>query len=183
MKKRSIFICAIISLLLLNTKYSFAQQQSRPGPEWNFVLGDWLGEGSGNPGEGEGWFTFKKDLDGNVLIRKSQTIFPAANGKPETTHSDLMVTYLDNTGALTKAIYFDNEKHVINYAVSFNQADHSLVFTSAPQQNSPRFRLTYKSIDDASLSIDFEIAMPDQPDVFKKYISGKAHRRTDKKMR
>lgn len=182
MKKIALFVFSFISLLLFNVNRTFAQQQSIPGPQWNFVLGDWLGEGSGNPGEGEGWFTFKKDLDGNVLIRKSQTIFPAINGKPETTHSDLMVVYLDNAGALTKAIYFDNEKHIINYAVTFNQADHSLVFTSEPQQNGPRFRLTYKSIDDASLSIDFEIAMPNQPDAFKKYISGKAHRRTDKKM-
>jgi hypothetical protein len=58
-----------------------------------------------------------------------------------------------------------------------------LVFTSEPQQNAPRFRLTYRKIDDASLAIDFEIAMPNQPDVFKKYVSGKAHRRTDKRMK
>lgn len=182
MKKKTLFILAIIALQFFNINHTFAQQQPVSGKEWNFVLGDWLGEGSGKPGEGEGWFTFKKDLDGNVLIRKGETIFPATNGKPASTHSDLMVIYLDNAGALTKAIYFDNEKHVINYAVSFNQANNTLVFTSEPQPTSPRFRLTYKAIDDASLSIDFEIAMPNQPDTFKKYISGKAHRRTDTKM-
>ena len=178
MRKTAIILCSFIALLFMGINHSFAQQKVVTGPEWNFVLGDWVGEGSGKPGEGSGWFTFNKDLAGNILVRKSHTLFPAANGKPETSHDDLLVVYLDNAGAMTKAIYFDNEGHVINYSVSFNQAEKSLIFTSDIQQNMPRFRLTYKALENNILNIDFEFAPPNHPDAFSKYISGKAHRKT-----
>jgi len=156
----------------------YAQQKPVTGAEWNFILGDWVGGGSGKPGEGTGSFTFNKDLRDNILVRKNHTVFPAKNGKPETIHDDLLIIYLDNSGTLSKAIYFDNEGHVINYVVSFNQADKSIVLTSELQKDMPRFRLTYKAMDDNSLNIGFEIAPPNQPDAFTKYITGMTHRKT-----
>jgi hypothetical protein len=177
MKKSVLILLSFSIFFLMNTSHSFAQQKVVTGPEWNFVLGDWVGEATGKPGEGAGWFTFNKELDGNILVRKSHTVFPSVNGKPEAVHDDLLIVYLDNSGAMTKAIYFDNEKHVINYAVSFNQADNSLVFTSEIQQNMPRFRLTYKAIENNMLNIDFEFAPPNQPEAFSKYVSGKAHKK------
>ena len=178
MTKTGIILLSFISLLLINVNHSFAQKKVVPGPEWNFVLGDWIGDGAGVPGEAKAWFTFNKDLDGNILVRKNHNVIPANNGKPEAIHDDLLVVYLDNTGALTKAIYFDNENHVINYAVSFNQTDKTLSFTSEAQKDMPRFRLTYKATDNNGLIIDFEFAPPNQPESFSKYISGKAHRKT-----
>ena len=178
MKKTSIVLLSFAMLLFVDINHSFAQQKIVPGPEWNFVLGDWVGDGTGKPGESKGWFTFNKDLDGNILVRKNHNVIPAANGKPEAIHDDLLIVYLDNSGALTKAIYFDNENHVINYAVSFNQTDKSLIFTSEAQPNTPRFRLTYKATDNNGLNIDFEFAPPNKPEAFSKYISGKAHRKT-----
>ena len=177
MNKSGIFLFLFSILLLIGTSHLYAQQKVVTGPEWNFVLGSWVGEATGKPGDGAGWFTFIKDLDGNILVRKNHTVFPAANGKPETIHDDLMIIYLDNQGAMTKAIYFDNEKHVINYAVSFNQVEKSLIFTSEIQQNMPRFRLTYKALENNLLNIDFEFAPPNQPEAFSKYVSGKAHQK------
>jgi hypothetical protein len=178
MRNTGIILLSFISILLMGINHSFAQNKVVPGPEWNFVLGDWIGDGTGVPGEAKGWFTFNKDLDGNILIRKNHNVIPANNGKPAAIHDDLLIVYLDNTGALTKAIYFDNENHVINYAISFNQADKSLTFTSEAQKNMPRFRLTYKATETNGLNIDFEFAPPNQPEAFTKYISGKAHRKT-----
>lgn len=178
MKKAVIILLSFISIFFMGANRVSAQQKAVTVPEWNFVLGDWIGEGSGKPGEGAGWFTFNKELDGNVLVRKNHTAFPAANGKPASVHDDLLIVYLDNAGALTKAIYFDNEGHVINYAVSFNQTEKSLVFTGEIQKDMPRFRLTYKAIENNILNIDFEFAPPNQPEAFSKYISGQAHRKT-----
>lgn len=178
MKKTGILLLSLISLFLVTANHLFAQKAVVPGPEWNFVLGEWIGDGTGAPGEAKGWFTFNKDLDGNILVRKNHNLIPANNGKPAAIHDDLLVVYLDNAGGLTKAIYFDNENHVINYAISFNQAEKTLTFTSEAQKNMPRFRLTYKAIDNNNLNIDFEFAPPAQPDAFSKYLSGKAHRKT-----
>jgi hypothetical protein len=177
MKKTGFILLSIVSLLFMGVNRLSAQQKIVSGSEWNFILGDWVGEGTGKPGEGAGGFTFNKDLGDNILVRKNHTVFPAVNGKPETIHDDLLIIYLDNSGALTKAIYFDNESHVINYAVSFNQTEKSLVLTSDAQQNMPRFRLTYKTLDNNMLGIDFEIAPPNKPDSFSKYLSGKAHKK------
>ena len=63
MKKTGIIVMLFIALLFMGVNHSYAQQKVVPGPEWNFVLGDWVGEGSGKPGEGAGWFTFNKDLE------------------------------------------------------------------------------------------------------------------------
>jgi len=178
MKKIVLFIFSVISILFVGINHSSAQQKVVPGPEWNFVLGDWIGDGAGLPGEAKGWFTFNKDLDGNILVRKNHNVIPAANGKQATIHDDLLIVYLDNSEALTKAIYFDNENHVINYAVSFNQTDKSLTFTSETQKNMPRFRLTYTATENNGLNIVFEFAPPNQSEAFSKYLSGKAHRKT-----
>ena len=178
MKNSGLIILLFITLLLTGVNHAFAQNKVVPGPEWNFVLGDWIGDGTGVPGEAKGWFTFNKDLDGNILIRKNHNVIPANNGKPTAIHDDLLVVYLDNAGALTKAIYFDNENHVINYAISFNPTDKSLTFTSEAQKNMPRFRQTYKATENNGLNIDFEFAPPNQPETFSKYLSGKAHRKT-----
>jgi len=178
MKRTGVIILAIISLLFVGGNRLSAQVKPIVGPEWNFILGEWVGEGSGVPGQGAGWFTFTKELGEKIIERKSHTVIPAANGRPETIHDDLMVIYLDNVGLMTKAIYFDNEGHIINYAAKFNQADNSLVFTSEAQPNMPRFRLTYKIVENNLLNTDFEFAPPNQPEAFSKYISGKSHKRT-----
>lgn len=178
MKKAGFILLAILPFFFMNINQISAQQKAVSGTEWDFLLGDWVGDGSGKPGEGNGEFTFKKDLRDNILVRKNHTAFPAMNGKPETIHDDLLIIYLDNSGALSKAIYFDNEGHVIHYVVTLNQTDKSVVFTSELQKNMPRFRLTYKALDSNSLDIGFEIAPPNQQDVFTKYITGKAHRKS-----
>jgi hypothetical protein len=178
MKKTALFILSMVSLLFLGVNHLYAQQKVILPADWHFILGDWVGDATGKPGEGVGSFSFNQDLDGNILVKKGRTVFPPANGKPGIVHDDILVVYLDNAGALSKAIYFDNENHVINYAVSYNQADRSLILTSDIQQNLPRFRLIFKYINNNSLGMDFEMTQPNQPDSFFKYVSGKVHRKT-----
>ncbi len=40
---------------------------------WQFVLGDWSGEGGEQPGVGAGCYTFFPDLDGQILVRRNRS--------------------------------------------------------------------------------------------------------------
>jgi len=44
---------------------------------WQFLLGEWQGEGSGKPGEGSAIFSFYLDLQENVLVRRNRVDYPA----------------------------------------------------------------------------------------------------------
>ncbi len=95
-------------LVLLLFKSNAIAQQSSLVEKWEPLIGEWRGEGSGEPGKGSGVFSFKADLDNHILVRKSHSEYPAANGRPATIHDDLMVIYLEAANAPSKAIYFDN---------------------------------------------------------------------------
>ena len=112
------------------------------------------------------------DLDGKILIRKSQTHFPATSNSAEFTHDDLLIIYPTTSDGLQEAIYFDNEGHTIKYKVTFT--DKSIVLTSDIDPNATRFRFTYTSIDGVTLNASFEMASPQKPEEFKMYLEGKA---------
>ncbi|NOU18759.1 MAG: hypothetical protein HOO91_14480 [Bacteroidales bacterium] len=161
--------------LILFVQLCWAQQPNSKWEKWNFLMGEWVGEGNGQPGKGGGYFSFNTDLDGNILVRKSHTEFPATSDKKASVHDDLMYIYTDYTGNISKAIYFDNEGHVINYSITYSE--NSIVLTSEAIQNAPRFRLSYIVIDKDSVNVRFEFAPPSKPDDFKIYIEGKSVRK------
>ena len=99
------------------------------------------------------------DLQGNVLVRKNVATTPTGR------HEDLMVIYPEAPGL--RAIYFDNEGHVIHYRVT--TAESQAVFTSE-EGPGPRFRLTYRKNGDGTVRIVFEIAPPGGD--FKTYLEG-----------
>jgi hypothetical protein len=147
-----------------------------PWSDYRFLLGDWQGEGDGGPGKGSGGFSFARDLQGKVLVRKNRTDFPATSGRPASTHEDLMVVYPGEGGRNARAIYFDSEGHVINYVASFSSDKRTLTFVSDATPSTPRFRLSYTHGEGETLRIKFEIAAPGKPDEFKTYLEGAAHR-------
>lgn len=132
-------------------------------------MGEWKGEGIGQPGQGGGTFVFVYDLDKNVIARKSHSEYAAKDDKPGVIHDDLMIVYLDNNQE-PKAIYFDNEGHVINYSIDF--ADHSIILTSEKVANAPLFRLTYTLLDSDMVDTKFEMSRDGKS--FMTYIEGKA---------
>jgi hypothetical protein len=164
-------------LFILIVYSSHAQQATNPWSKWDYLLGEWIGDGKGDPGEAKGWFTLKTDLDKNVLVRTNHAEYPATKNRPAAIHEDLMIVYAGNNGASAKAIYFDNEKHIINYTVSYNDAENAIVLTSDVMEGAPRFRFTYKKIDDKNIKTVFEIAPPGKPDSFAIYVEGTAHRK------
>src|SRR5581483_8606411 len=84
-----------------------------PWTAFRFLLGEWEGEGTGQPGKGSDGFLFAFDLDRKILVRKNRNDIPATATHPATAHQDLMVIYREEPAKPTRAIYFDNAGHVI----------------------------------------------------------------------
>lgn len=135
----------------------------------HFLLGEWAGSGQGQPGAGSGGFTFEKDLDGKILIRRGRTEYPATKDRPAFVHTDLTVVFSSPAGL--RASYFDNEGHQIQYRVDVGTDQNTITFLSDKEPGRPRFRLIYRKEAD-QVRVRFEIAPPGQPEAFKTYTEG-----------
>jgi hypothetical protein len=144
---------------------------------YRFLIGEWVGEGSGQPGKGGGAFSFTLDLQDKVLVRKNHSEYPAAPGRPAVAHDDLMVIYRAAAGGPMKAIYFDSEDHVIHYTATIAADRRTITFLSDAVSSGPRFRLSYTKGENETVGIKFEIAPPGKPDAFKTYLEGSARRK------
>ena len=145
-------------------------QQNATWDKWDWLMGEWKGEGSGQPGQGGGTFSFKPDLDNKILVRKSHSEYPATENKPKVIHDDLLLVYLDFSGNPSKAIYFDNEGHTINYSITY--PDKAIVLTSDKIANVPVFRLTYTLLDNEIANTKFEMSLDGL--TFMTYIEGQS---------
>ncbi len=143
-------------------------QQVSEWQKWEWLIGDWKGEGSGRPGQGGGTFSFSFDLDRNIIIRKSHSEYPATVKNPKVIHDDLMIIYSDPAANSDKAVYFDNEGHTIFYTASFS--DKSITLTSEKLPDIPVFRLTYSLIDKVTVNTRFEMSQDGEK--FMIYIEG-----------
>ncbi len=141
------------------------------GPSWNALVGEWRGEGKGAPGEGSGVASFRFELEGSVLVRRNVADYPAAGSKPAVHHEDLMVVTPGPSPSEARAIYFDNESHVIEYTASWSADGKTLTFLSSASAPGPRFRLVYRVLGPERISVDFDIAPPGASE-FKTYVSG-----------
>jgi hypothetical protein len=174
---RVIVLCALLALV---TAAAHAQQQ-RPVPvdrlqALSFLLGEWTGEGGGTPGKASaGGFTFQFQLDGKLLVRKNYADYPATKDRPAFFHQDLLVIYLEANEL--RAIYFDNEGHVIHYIVTISEARGVAEFVSPAAPDAPRYRLTHRETGAATQEIKFEIAPPGKPEAFATYVTATARRR------
>jgi len=166
-------------VIILSCGLTKALAKEDPWEPFQFLIGEWVGEGK--EGQGTGHFSLTPDLGGKVLVRRNQAELPAGNGRPAGVHEDLMVIYKNEDGKSAKAIYFDSEGHVINYAVAFSPDKQTLTFTTPAVPSAPRFRLTYQKEADERVGIKFEIAPPGKPDEFKTYLEGKARKKAAQK--
>jgi len=141
---------------------------------FQFLIGDWVGTGSGQPGQGSGEFSLKFDLNQKILVRRNRNqLAPKVNETVGATHEDLMIIYLPRGESTFRAEYFDNEGNVIHYAVAVSE--HRIVFESAESGSAPKFKLTYDLKPDGILGIDFAIAQSGKP--FQTYVKGTARRK------
>jgi len=153
----------------------FAQENTGGWEKWQYLLGEWKGEGGGQPGAGAGSFTLKTKLGGSILERKGRTEIAATATSPALIHEDVMIIYKNMGGNPTKSIYFDNENHVINYEITYS--DKKIIMTSEINPAMPRFRLVYEILENNIMNTRFEIAMPNAPEDFKVYMEGKSRKK------
>jgi hypothetical protein len=171
-------IAALFILLLLLSASLPAQEMQKTinWDHWKFLLGEWVGEGGGNvAGQGSGESKFFLDLDNNILIRESFADFPATKNRPAYTHRDKMIIY--QQASSTKAIYFDNEGHVINYEIKFSDDFNTIAFLSELIPGAPRFRLSYTKQKEDRIKLDFEFAPPNKPESFSLYLTAISKRK------
>ena len=160
-----------IVVLLIVICYNSFSQSTTAWEKWSWLIGEWEGEGSGQPGQGTGSFSFRLDLDNKILTRRNFASYPATKERPSFHHEDVMMVYPATNSA--KAIYFDNEGHVINYSVTVT--DNVIVFLGDKVQGAPVFRLTYARSDSKKVAIKFEISSDGEN--FKMYIEAAARKK------
>src|ERR1039457_564482 len=107
---------AMLVALILFPFLSLQAQQARSTDEWKdfeFLFGEWTWVGGGKPGQGNGMSTFRPELDGTVLVRKTHLDYPATKERAAFGHDDLIYVYHDPQDNSLRAIFFDGEGHVI----------------------------------------------------------------------
>jgi hypothetical protein len=108
--------------------------------------------------EASGTYTFRKELGGRILARHTSTAGCKGPLDYDCEHSDLLYVYQEIPSQPLKAIYFDNEGHVIHYSIS-TPAPMSVVFLSDPVGTGPQFRLIYE-LKGAVMEGKFQMHMP-----------------------
>lgn len=134
-----------------------------------FLEGTWEAKTAGDSGvTAIGTYTFRLELGNHILARHS-TSGAGCKGPAafDCDHGDLLYLFQDAPGQPLKAIYFDNEGHVIHYDVTTPDAAVA-VFLSDGTQPGPQFRLMYER-KGASMSGKFQMRMPGQGE-WKSYL-------------
>lgn len=139
-----------------------------------FLLGDWDGGGGGTPGQGSGGTSFAAGLQDRVVVRTNFAVTAATDKAAASRHDDLMIVYVDDRGSV-RADYYDNEGHVIRYAVTAD-GQGRVLFTSDPVASAPRYQLTYAAAPGGVVKGVFAIAPPGRPDAFTPYLTWDMHR-------
>ena len=165
MKKPIIALAAV----LLSFPSISSGQPDTTWQKWQWLIGEWVGEGSGNPGQGSGVFSLQPDLDRKILIRKNHYEYSATGETARRIHDDLMIVYREGAGEPRKAIYFDNEGHTILYAITYHPG--SIVLTSDKVPNMPVFRLSYAAPENDTIRVKFEMSRDGE--TFVTYTEGK----------
>lgn len=167
---QKLLFCLLILLqtgLLSEMVSAQNKNEKKNWDDWSFIFGEWTGVES--PAKASGKCTFQADLDKNIIVRKNHTDIPSSDGRPAISHDDLMIIYRSQSDSV-KAIYFDNEGHVINYSVSMSANKQKITFLSDVSAGVPRFRLTYEKMDENKLMTRFEFAAPGTPEQFRTYL-------------
>jgi len=171
----------IAALGLLCVAGVFAQDAGTPAPAdpWQplrFLIGTWEAktEGGAAGAAGSGTYTFQLELRDHVLVRHCSSAGCKGNADFDCEHGDILYIYRDGPGRPYRAIYFDNEGHVIRYEVT-TPAPGSAVFLSDASQPGPRYRLTYE-LRQSAMHGKFQMRMPAQSE-FRSYLEWSGEKR------
>lgn len=162
-----------MKLLILLSAFAIAlsaqaQNNSKPSDPFqqlSFLTGTWEAKTVNNPAvAASGTYSFQFELKNHVLARHSTSYSAACKGPDDfdCEHGDLLYVYSDGPQQPLRAIYLDNEGHVIHYSVTTPAAT-TAEFLSDPGLPGPQFRLLYE-LKGAVMSGKFQLRMPGQQD-------------------
>jgi hypothetical protein len=157
-------------LALLFTSWLAGQTTAPALTNWDalkFLEGTWLAQtpGSASGPAVSGTYDFKKELGGHILARHSSSDGCKGPSDFDCDHHDLLYVFQDAPGQPLKAIYFDNEGHVIHYDVSVPEPETVVFLSNGP---GPKFRLTYQ-LKNSRMSGKFQMQVPGQME-WKSYL-------------
>ena len=127
-----------------------------------FLIGTWDAKtvGGSAGAAGSGTYSFQLELRDRILARHTSSAGCKGPTSFDCEHGDLLYVYQDAAGQPYRAIYFDNEGHVIHYDVSIPSSS-SVVFLSSPSQPGPQYRLSYE-LKGATMFGKFQMRAPGQ---------------------
>jgi hypothetical protein len=167
--KRFITATFLMGLALVQHHYAL----SAPSDPWKalgFLEGTWDAhtQGGAAQAQGNGTYSFAPELKHHVLVRRSgDSTGCKGPASFDCEHRDLLYVYQEAENQPLKAIYFDNEGHVIHYAVSTPDPT-TAVFISEASPSGPQFQLVYQ-LKDMVMSGKFQMRMPGQAE-WKSYL-------------
>jgi hypothetical protein len=136
-----------------------------------FLQGTWSSSTSSagsSGGTARGSYTFRMELRDHVLARHTVNVEGCKGPATfDCDHGDLLYIYQDMPGQPLKAIYFDNEGHVIHYDVSTPDTTTALLVSDGSQPG-PQFRLIYQ-LKGITMTGKFQMRMPGQSE-YKSYL-------------
>lgn len=157
----------ILGALLLVSPVS-AQSTADPFASLSFLLGTWNARAVNNPSVvASGTYSFRAELNRHIIAR--HTIRADCKGPEDFNcqHGDLLYIYADASDQPLRAIYFDNEGHVIHYSVS-TPTSTTAEFISDRVASGPQFRLIYE-LQGGVMNGKFQIRMPESRE-WKSYL-------------
>ena len=178
--KQVFWLMASFALIAGGRLNGQAGKSPDPWDGLRFLVGTWEAKTTGGNAQasGTGTYSFRLELKEHVLARRAG--YEACKGPEDFNceHGDLLYVYPEGPDAALKAIYFDNEGHVIHFVVSAPKP-RSVVMVSDPAAPGPQFRLTYE-LDGDVMAGKFEIKMPGKDDIGS-YLKWKGRRRKQRR--
>lgn len=166
--KTFVAVAALLTLALTQMNLALSAQAD-PWRALAFLEGTWDAHAqAGSAGaRSNGTYTFKPELKHHVLVRRSDSAACKGPANYDCDHSDVLYVYQEGENQPVRAIYFDNEGHVIHYAVSTPDAS-TAIFISEASPSGPQFRLAYE-LKGSVMWGKFQMRMPGQGE-WKSYL-------------
>jgi hypothetical protein len=161
---KSLFVLPALAIAL-SAHAQNASQSTNPFQSLSFLIGTWEAKTAASNGiTASGTYVFQLELKNHILARHTTSNSAACKGPADfdCEHGDLLYIYADSPGQTLRAIYFDNEGHVIHYIVTAPTAT-TAEFLSDPSAPGPQFRLLYE-LKGTIMSGKFQMRMPGQQD-------------------
>lgn len=128
-------------------------------------IGNWTGEGGGEPGRGKYERSYQFVLNGNFIEVKNKASYPAKTAdKPGEVHEDVAYFSFDNATKLFKLRQFRSDGAVNEYVLDSISPDRqTYVFVTESVENMPggyRARQMFRFVNDKEFGETFEVAAP-----------------------